>query len=41
MLVVAGYVVFKDAFDLEDEDYLRLVGLEFVLGQSLGTRSGE
>jgi AcrR family transcriptional regulator len=41
MLVVAGYVVFKDAFDLKDEDYLRLVGLEFVLGQSLGTRSGE
>jgi len=41
MLVVCGYVFFKDAFDLKDEDYLRLIALEFVLGQSLGTRSGD
>lgn len=40
VLVFTGYVLFKDAFGLTEEDYAEMVDIQFRLGQVFGTRSG-
>jgi AcrR family transcriptional regulator len=40
MLVITGFVLFRDAYGLEPTDYQRLLTMQFQLGQLLGTRSG-
>jgi AcrR family transcriptional regulator len=40
VLVITGYVLFKDSFGLSDEDYPELVSIQFRLGQEFGTRTG-
>jgi AcrR family transcriptional regulator len=40
VLVLTGYVIFKDAYGLADGDFAKLVEIQFRLGQVYGTRSG-
>lgn len=41
VLVISGYVMFKDALGFAEDDFPKLAALQFELGRSHGTRSGE